>query len=219
MWNPRCFGNPGKVSDTFEYTCSPADDGGVHANSGVPNHAYALLVDGGIYNGQTISAIGLTKAAHIYFRAMSVYQHPSSDFPDHADRSSSRRATWSGVNLADLNTGLPSGQSDHALATSTQVQKAMLAVEMRDPPTQCGFQPPARPEPAGGPRLRRRDGSDQPPHAELRGLHFRLEREHGGFRGRLLRARLDGEQHAAGRPRRESLLRRRSERRRVQCHG
>ena len=70
MWNPRCFGNPGKVSDTFEYVCDLANDGGgVHINSGIPNHAFALLVDGGTYNGQTIQAIGLTKAAHIYFRA------------------------------------------------------------------------------------------------------------------------------------------------------
>ena len=48
MWNPRCFGNPGKVSDAFEYVCDLANDGGgVHNNSGIPNHAYALLVDGG----------------------------------------------------------------------------------------------------------------------------------------------------------------------------
>ena len=82
---PSLLGNPGKVTDTFEYVCSTADQGGVHTNSGVPNHAYALLVDGGTYNGQTISGIGLTKAAHIYFRAMSVYQGPASDFADHAD--------------------------------------------------------------------------------------------------------------------------------------
>ena len=84
MWNPTCYGNPGKVSDA-QYTCSTGDGGGVHSNSGVPNHAYALLVDGGTYNGQTIAAIGLTKAAHIYFRAQSVYQGPASDFADHAD--------------------------------------------------------------------------------------------------------------------------------------
>ena len=80
MWNPRCFGNPGKVSDTFEYTCSTADQGGVHTNSGVPNHAYALLVDGGVYNGQTVTGIGLTKAAHIYFRAETSTSTPTTDF-------------------------------------------------------------------------------------------------------------------------------------------
>ncbi len=140
MWNPRCFGNPGKVSDTFEYICSTADQGGVHTNSGIPNHAFALLVDGGTYNGQTISAIGLTKAAHIYYRAASVYQHSASDFADHADSIEQSATDLIGVNLNDLSTGLPSGQSITA-SDVDQVKKAVLAVELRTPPTFCGFQP------------------------------------------------------------------------------
>jgi Zn-dependent metalloprotease len=140
MSNPRCFGNPGKVSDTFEYACSTADQGGVHTNSGVPNHAYQLLVDGGTFNGQTITGIGLTKAAHIYFRAKLVYQHPTTDFPDHADAIEQSAADLVGVNLPDLNTGAPSGLSINA-ADVDQVKKAMLAVEMRTPPVACGFQP------------------------------------------------------------------------------
>jgi bacillolysin len=138
MWNPRCFGNPGKVSDTFEYTCSTADGGGVHTNSGVPNHGYALLVDGGTYNGQTVSGIGLTKAAHIYFRAMSVYQGPASDFADHADALDQSCSDLIGTNLADLSAGAPSGQII-TVSDCAQVAKAALAVELRNPPTQCGF--------------------------------------------------------------------------------
>ena len=84
MWNPQCFGDPGKVTDA-EYHCDTSDRGGVHSNSGVPNHGFALLVDGGTYNGQTINAIGLTKASHLYWRAQSVYQTRTSDFDDHAD--------------------------------------------------------------------------------------------------------------------------------------
>ena len=53
MWTPTCIGDPGKVSDA-EYHCATTDGGGVHSNSGVPNHGYALLVDGGTYNGQTV---------------------------------------------------------------------------------------------------------------------------------------------------------------------
>ena len=140
MWNPRCFGNPGKVSDTFEYVCDINTDlGGVHINSGIPNHAYALLVDGGTYNGQTITGIGLTKAAHIYFRAMSVYQHPSTDFADHADAIEQSAEDLIGTNLPDLVTGFPSGQVITA-ADVDQVEKVMLAVEMRNPPP-CTFQP------------------------------------------------------------------------------
>jgi Zn-dependent metalloprotease len=139
MWRPTCQGNPGKVSDV-EYGCSTADGGGVHDNSGVPNHAFAIIVDGSTYNGQTVTGLGLTKAAHIYFRAMTVYQHSASDFADHADAIEQSATDLIGVNLADLNTGAPSGQIITA-ADVVEVQKAMLAVEMRTPPTQCNFQP------------------------------------------------------------------------------
>ena len=140
MYNPICYSNPGKVSDTAYYVCSTADQGGVHTNSGVPNHAYALLVDGGTYNGQTISAIGLTKAAHIYFRAESVYQHSASDFLDHADSIEQSATDLLGQNLASLTTGAPSGEIITA-ADVIEVQQAALAVELRTPPTFCGFQP------------------------------------------------------------------------------
>jgi Zn-dependent metalloprotease len=139
MWRPVCQGNPGKVSDP-EYGCSTADQGGVHDNSGVPNHAFALIVDGGTYNGQTISGIGLTKALHIYYRAMTVYQHPASNFIDHADAIEQSAADLLGTVLADLSTGAPSGHVITA-ADIAQIEKAMLAVEMRTPPTQCNFQP------------------------------------------------------------------------------
>ena len=45
MWDPTCKGDPGKVTDG-QYWCRTTDGGGVHTNSGIPNHAYALLVDG-----------------------------------------------------------------------------------------------------------------------------------------------------------------------------
>jgi Zn-dependent metalloprotease len=140
LWNPRCFGNPGKVSDTFDYTCSPADGGGVHTNSGVPNHGYALLVDGGTYNGRTVAGIGFTKAAHIYFRAMSVYQGPASDFADHADSLAQSCSDLVGVNLASLTTGAPSGQVISA-ADCAQLAQAVAAVELATPPSACNFQP------------------------------------------------------------------------------
>ena len=69
MWKPTCHGDPGKVTDA-EYHCATDDAGGVHRNSGVTNHAYALLVDGGTYNGQTITGIGLDQGrAHLLARA------------------------------------------------------------------------------------------------------------------------------------------------------
>lgn len=141
MWNPTCYGNPGKVSDP-QYSCGPAssDSGGVHNNSGVANHGYALLVDGGSYNGQNVTGIGLTKAAHIYYRAQSIYQGPSSDFAAHADALKQSCTDLIGVNLNGLTTGTASGEVLNA-TDCAQVDKVALAVELRSPPSQCNFQP------------------------------------------------------------------------------
>lgn len=79
LWQPTCYGKPGKVSDE-EYRCSTADFGGVHSNSGVVAHAYALLVDGGFYNDYEITGIGLDKAAHLFWHAQNYYLGRTSDF-------------------------------------------------------------------------------------------------------------------------------------------
>ena len=44
MMTPTAKGDPGKVSDP-EFWCDETDGGGVHSNSGVPNHAYALMTE------------------------------------------------------------------------------------------------------------------------------------------------------------------------------
>ncbi len=145
MWNPVCFGDPGKVSDVT-YHCSEDDGGGVHSNSGVPNHAFALITDGGTYNDTTVTGIGLTKAAHIYWRAMSVYQVPSSGFEDHADLITLSCEDLVGASLIDLGTGDPAVDTITAIDCA-QVASVMEAVEMRLQPTQCGFQPVLEPNP------------------------------------------------------------------------
>jgi hypothetical protein len=139
MWSPRCYANPAKTSDR-EYFCGINDQGGVHENSGVPNHAYALMTDGGTFNGQTIQPIGLTKAAHIHFRAMTLYLTPTSDFADHAEALEAAASDLIGVNLSSLITALPSGEVISATDVE-QVHNVTLAVELRNPPTQCGFTP------------------------------------------------------------------------------
>ncbi len=143
MWRPSCFDDPEKVSDG-RYACGDGDNGGVHTNSGVPNHAFALAVDGGNYNGTEVVAIGLTRAAHVWWRAMSVYQVPTSDFSDHADLIGLACADLIGVPLTDPTTGLTSADTVDA-GSCTQVERAMEAVEMRSPPTQCAFVPLLQP--------------------------------------------------------------------------
>ncbi|MEO6349369.1 MAG: M4 family metallopeptidase, partial [Candidatus Limnocylindrales bacterium] len=150
MWNPNCKGHAGKVSDA-EYHCTTDDGGGVHRNSGVPNHGYALLVDGtrGVpYNGQNVDAIGLTKAAHLYWRAQLVYQIPTTDFEDHADALEASCTDLIGQELQGLSTSsTPAGLSGQSfsLTDCAAVTAMIAAVELRTAPTQCNFQPALNP--------------------------------------------------------------------------
>ena len=143
MWDPTCNGDPGKVTDA-EYLCGTADNGGVHINSGIPNHAYALLVDGGNYNGQVIIGIGFTKAAHIFWRAQSQYLTATSDFVNLADALEASANDLLGVNLEGLSTtSTPVGPSGEIItpADVQQVINAILAVELRVNPDACGYTP------------------------------------------------------------------------------
>jgi Zn-dependent metalloprotease len=134
MWSPECLGAPGRISDP-EYACGAADGGGVHTNSGVPNHAFALLVDGGTAGGATVSGIGLAKSAQIYWRAESVYEGPATDFAAHADALEAACDDLVGARLAD-----PWGGGGVTISPDDclQVSRADAAVGLRgDPP--CDF--------------------------------------------------------------------------------
>jgi bacillolysin len=130
MMDPTLFGDPGKVSDS-EFVCATpgSDGGGVHSNSGVPNHAYALMVDGGSYNGYTITGIDLTKAGKVQYRALFHYLLSASDFLDNYN--AVRQSCTDLVGTA----GITAGDCD-------QVDKALDAVEMYHPwpciPAQAG---------------------------------------------------------------------------------
>jgi Zn-dependent metalloprotease len=144
MWAPTCMGDPGKVTDA-QYHCATTDGGGVHSNSGIPNHGFALLVDGGTYNGHTVNAIGMVKAAHLYWRAQSAYQTPTTDFNDHADALQASCQDLIGDPLEGLSTtSTPAGASGQSItaADCAAVDAMIEAVELRtDPAAQCNFQP------------------------------------------------------------------------------
>ena len=143
MWSPTCHGDPGKVSDA-EYYCATDDGGGVHSNSGVPNHGYALLVDGGTYNGVTVKGLGLDKAAAIYWRAMTEYQTPTTDFVDHADALEASCLDLVGQPIRKLTTAAnasPSAAASIRRADCAQVSNVIAAVELRLDPSQCEFKP------------------------------------------------------------------------------
>jgi Zn-dependent metalloprotease len=120
MSNPNTFNDPAKVSDA-KYYCGTGDNGGVHHNSGVQNHFYALLVDGGTYNGQTVTGLGLTKAGKIAYRALTTHLLSGSGFPEAA--SAFRRS------CADL-----AGTAGITVADCQEVEDALAAVEMTATP-------------------------------------------------------------------------------------
>ncbi|MCA1593630.1 MAG: M4 family metallopeptidase [Acidobacteria bacterium] len=148
MWFPEAFGDPSKVSSP-NYQCDSSDGGGVHTNSGVPNKAFAILVDGtstlpgGKFNGQTVQAIGFTRAIAIYFRAKTVYQTNSTNFPQHEQALRAACNDLIGVPIKNFSTtssiGTPSTDAITA-TTCQQVANATAAVEMSTPPVQCNFQ-------------------------------------------------------------------------------
>ena len=129
MMNPAKFGDPPRVKDPLYY-CLTGDNGGVHINSGVPNHAYALMSDGGIFNGYTVAGIGIIKAAKIQYRTMSRYLTNTSKFIDNYNfliQSCSDLIGTSGITHDDC----------------AQVKLALLAVEMSTPPC-SSVNPPAQ---------------------------------------------------------------------------
>jgi Zn-dependent metalloprotease len=143
MWTPTCMGDPGKVTDA-EYYCGTDDGGGVHSNSGVPNHAYALTVDGGSYNGHDLTGIGLDKAAAIYFQAMVAHQTPTTDFEDHANAlaTSCDELTGTQVTTLTVTPNSTPGTAGTITAEDCAVVDAVAeAVELRTAPTQCNYQP------------------------------------------------------------------------------
>lgn len=83
MRNPQRFDNPSKYHGTDWYYGS-GDNGGVHYNSGVQNHFFYLLSEGGSGSNDGISynitGIGVENARLIAYRALTVYCTPGTDY-------------------------------------------------------------------------------------------------------------------------------------------
>jgi hypothetical protein len=135
MWNPTCMGHPDEANSPLQ-TCPSGDSGGVHSGSGVPNHAFAILVDGKTFNGHTAVGIGPIKAGAIWYQCLAYYLVPSSDFEDayHAFRLAGQSLL--GVDLADPRTGLSSGESI-TVFDLLQLEEALKAVAL-DTEGACG---------------------------------------------------------------------------------
>jgi Zn-dependent metalloprotease len=84
MSNPNAKGQPDTYLGTNWYTGS-GDNGGVHTNSGVSNYWFYLLCQGGIGSNDnlmsyTVSPIGMTNAAKVAYRALTVYYTSNTNY-------------------------------------------------------------------------------------------------------------------------------------------
>lgn len=81
MSNPPKFGDPDSMTSPL-YQTGPDDAGGVHHNNGVNNKAAYLLINGGTFNGKTVSALGIDKTLAIYYEVQTNLLTSGSDYAD-----------------------------------------------------------------------------------------------------------------------------------------
>ena len=81
MSDPSFYGHPDMISSPNYYE-GEDDNGGVHTNSGVNNKAVYLMVDGGAFNGKTVTALGWEKTAAIYYEVNTNLLLSGSDYSD-----------------------------------------------------------------------------------------------------------------------------------------
>ncbi len=148
MADPAEFGDPDHM---VEFDPTTSDNGGVHTNSGIPNHAYYLTVNGGKNAGCTATALrsathtedcgvsvpglGLERAEHVYYDGFT-------SLPEYANFCDARNATvaaagtdagavsqaWSAVGVHD---GCTPGQAPAPPCTSDA--NAQLPIESPHP--------------------------------------------------------------------------------------
>jgi hypothetical protein len=118
MSDPTLHGQPDRTSGPlWDASYGEAgDNAGVHDLSGVPNKTAYLIAAGGTFNGHTVSAVGIPKAAQIYYRTQ--YMLPS------------------GARFADLAAALPAacraliGFRSISATDCRQVDEAVAATEL-----------------------------------------------------------------------------------------
>lgn len=117
MNNPRRFRNPDTYRGADWYT-GLDQSAFVHVNSGVGNKVAQLITDGGTVNGRTVTGIGLSKAAGLYWTAQTLLP------------SSARYATLSSTLATACAQNVANKVADTAPADCTQVVGATQATRL-----------------------------------------------------------------------------------------
>lgn len=77
MEDPTLNGDPDHYSKRY---VGLSDNGGVHINSGISNKAAYLLANGGTHYGVAVAGIGNDKTADIFYRTLTQYLTPNSNY-------------------------------------------------------------------------------------------------------------------------------------------
>ncbi|MFE1196116.1 M4 family metallopeptidase [Streptomyces olivaceoviridis] len=106
-----------KLEGTVDYWSTRAPQTEVHAGSGVSSHAFYLLAEGSgsktingvsynspTYDGSTVTGIGRTKAAAIFYQALTRYMVSSTDFHDARTATLQAAADLYGAGSTEYNT-------------------------------------------------------------------------------------------------------------------
>lgn len=136
LWLPECKNDPSDRSSS-NYACLPGttNNGGVHTNSGLINRAFTLLTDGGSLNGDTITAIGMTRALHLFQHANANYVTSVTDFFAFGDMLVRSAEDLVGVPLTSLTlVDLPAMTSPDVFARAQveEVIKVVRATQLRE---------------------------------------------------------------------------------------
>lgn len=89
-WTPRTSGdalrymaNPGRDGSSKDFYTPAAGHVDVHYSSGIANLAFTLAATGGAHprmGGEPVDGVGVDAAAEVWFRALTTYMTPSTDF-------------------------------------------------------------------------------------------------------------------------------------------
>lgn len=125
MSNPPAYNDPDRMTSSL-YDCDvqERDNGGVHTNSGVANKAAFLMVDGGTFNGRTVTGLGIPKVASMFYEVQTRLLTSASDYQD----------LYNALQQACTNL---IGTNGITAADCQQVRNAIDAVEMNRQPSAC----------------------------------------------------------------------------------
>lgn len=81
MANPPDYGDPDRMGSPY-YSANIGDVGGVHYNSGVANKLCYLLTDGASFNGRTVTGMGMSRIADLFYECQTNLLTSASDYQD-----------------------------------------------------------------------------------------------------------------------------------------